>query len=102
MLVFRVGIIPVVLVVQTARGIGATANLIISVISVITLEVIPVAYERRMDATAILIISVVAVIALDACAARNTQLRMVGVGILSVGIITDIADHLISPTNDSN
>ena len=69
MLVFHVGFIPVVLVtvvliIRTARGI---------------------------DATAILIISVVVVIALDACAARNTELRIVDVGIFSVGIITDIA-----------
>ena len=69
MLVFHVGFIPVVLVtvvlvIRTARGI---------------------------DATAILIISVVVVTALDACAARNTELRIVDVGIFSVGIITDIA-----------
>ena len=69
MLVFHVGFIPVVLVtvvlvIRTARGI---------------------------DATAILIISVVVVIALDACAARNTELQIVDVGIFSVGIITDIA-----------
>ena len=69
MLVFHVGFIPVVLVtvvliIRTARGI---------------------------DATAILIISVIVVITLDACAARNTELRIVDVGIFSVGIITDIA-----------